>query len=241
VPLVLFRKQMRFLKENGYRVIGLNEYLEETKEKNRFLKTVILNFEDGYADNYLNAFPVLKEFGFKAVFLPIVGCIDSKESFPWLEERPFPDGENLPLSSAQILEMAKEGMEIASHGLTHKKCRTQNLDEAEYEFAESKKRLEAILGKPVTSFAYPYGSPGDFNLLHKDLLRKIGYQCVLSSIIGSNSRAEPDMLELKRIPVYGTDSLSDFQKKVEGTYDWVGGVQCALSSLKSSVIRRKRP
>ena len=66
-----FEKQMGFLKNNGYQVIPLDEYVQGDRVGRKFPhKTVVITFDDGYVDNYTNAFPVLKKYHFPAtVFL----------------------------------------------------------------------------------------------------------------------------------------------------------------------------
>jgi len=232
-----FREQMYLLKEFHYNVISLNELYEFIKEEKSIPSwTAVLIFEDGYADNYLFAFPILKEFGFRATFFPVAQFIDSGEIFPWLKERAYAGGENLSLSSEQISKMSREGMDFGSHGMTHRKCITLTLKEAESEFSESKRKLEEILNKPIIFSSYPYGSLNDFNGVHKALLKKIGYKMAVSSLIGSYGSGA-DLFELKSIPIYGTDTLQDFKRKIEGSYDWLGVIQREIAQLKAALLK----
>src|SRR5437868_1174531 len=61
-----FRKQMQWLKDNNYQTITFSD-LDGLKPGESLEKKIILTFDDGYYDNYSIAFPILKEFAFKAV------------------------------------------------------------------------------------------------------------------------------------------------------------------------------
>ena len=70
-----FRVQMTFLKRYNYNVVKLEDVSEPVK-KNRFKsKTIAITFDDGYEDNYFNAYPVLKELGLPATIFIITGMV----------------------------------------------------------------------------------------------------------------------------------------------------------------------
>lgn len=76
-----FEKHLRFLK-NNFRVISPSEYLEHLDRKEDFAAgSVLLTFDDGWRDNYENAYPALKKEGLPAVVFPAVGFIGSSELF----------------------------------------------------------------------------------------------------------------------------------------------------------------
>ena len=72
-------------------------------------KPIVLTFDDGYDDNYLNAFPTLKDHGFTGAFFVITVRADSS-AFGYM-------------TWEQIQEMAANGMEIGSHSLDHRCAR----------------------------------------------------------------------------------------------------------------------
>ncbi len=144
---------MRYLKENNFKVISLRELWEMLENSKPFLpKSVVLTFDDGYEDNYLNAFPILKKFNFPAtIFVPTSFIGKEKEARKGARLR--------ILNIEEIKEMAKSGLvEFGSHSHNYLKLTKLNDGELERELADSKKILEEILGFPVTSFAYPYGN-----------------------------------------------------------------------------------
>jgi len=227
----LFNLQMNYLHENNFKVINLSEFYEMPKTQaapNQ--KIVALTFDDGYADSYFYAYPILRKYSFKATFFLICNFINSKNIFPWLRETRFPGGENLPLSAGQILEMAKGGMDFGSHTYSHQRLVQLLQKQAFEEIQESKIFIEELLHREIISFSYPYGSCSDFNRSHQEMVRKAGYRLAVTSIYGSNT-VNSNLFTLRRIPVYANDDLNTFEMKIKGYYDWIGRVQKALALL----------
>ena len=144
-----FRSQMAYLKSAGYSVVPL------LKTVNCKLKTspISLTFDDGYQNFADNAWPILQEFGYPATVYVLSSCIGGRAE--WLK----PKYEKAPLMDAATLRrLSAEGVNIGSHGRTHRRLATLPLDEQRREIADSKRELEDLLGKPVNDFCYPYGS-----------------------------------------------------------------------------------
>lgn len=114
VPKEQFKEQMKYLKDNGYTTLTLNE-LYNFLEKNKPIpeKSIVITLDDGYVDNYTNAYPILKELGFNATVFVITSNIDKDKR---------------TLTSKQIKEMDEAGIQIASHTYNHDK-----LDDLSYE------------------------------------------------------------------------------------------------------------
>ena len=72
----LFEEQMRFLKESGYSTVSLDEFHSLITGKNRVTgKHILITFDDGFADNLIYAYPILKKYGFTAVVFLITSRI----------------------------------------------------------------------------------------------------------------------------------------------------------------------
>ncbi|MGD1119746.1 MAG: polysaccharide deacetylase family protein [Dehalococcoidales bacterium] len=225
VSPALFDRQMSFLSRHGYNVITL-EKLIEYKESNVKppLKTVVITFDDGYRDNYVNAFPILEKYNFKGTFLVVTDYIDSDRIFTWLKlgKKSFSHYQEnkevwLPLQSKDIQEMSARGACFGSHTTTHRSLTKISKAEAMEELAISQQRLQEILRKPVYCFSYPYGEAGT---TVKNWVKAAGYRAAVLTE-GSNNTMRSDFFGLKRITIPGTDSLSAFIRRVEGAYDWV--------------------
>ncbi|MDP4145290.1 MAG: polysaccharide deacetylase family protein [Bacillota bacterium] len=144
MPKEKFREQMQYLKDNDYTTLTLDElydYLANNKPVPK--KSVVITLDDGYEDNYTNAYPIIKEFGFKATVFVITSSIDKNPT---------------TLTSAQIKEMNKNGMDIESHTVNHVKLGELSYDQQLKELKDSKDALEKLLDKKVNYVAYPFGS-----------------------------------------------------------------------------------
>lgn len=109
-------------------------------------KRVILSFDDGYADFYAYVFPLLKKYHVKATLYIITDVLGTSDY----------------LTADQVRELARSGLvEIGDHTLTHPDLPTLSPAQQAAQILESKKKLEAIIGGPVATFAYPFGHYND--------------------------------------------------------------------------------
>ena len=80
-----FEKQLEYMKSH-YSVIGAQQLYDLLQEKNRFpKKAAMITFDDGYKDNFKNAYPILKKHGIPATMFLTSGPIDRREPFWWEE------------------------------------------------------------------------------------------------------------------------------------------------------------
>jgi peptidoglycan/xylan/chitin deacetylase (PgdA/CDA1 family) len=94
--------------------------------------------------------------------------------------------------------LAGRGWGIGSHSRRHPILSRLPEDEAVAEVVESKARLEAEVGRPVVTFAYPNGKAADFSAGIKAAIRKAGYRAALTTNFGVN-QPHTDPFELRRI------------------------------------------
>ena len=226
-----FEAQMKYLFENKVEVLtlkGLGHWLRgELLPGNR--KKVVITFDDGFQDNYLNAFPTLKKYRLPATFFVIVGHIGRPTFFdhlqwdaPALADRGRHPNHWLPMTWEMLGEMKENGMSIGSHTYSHRSLATLNRAEINEEVGRSKEILEEQLQTEVFSFSYPFGSPvyGDFNPTTEEALKKAGYAAACTTGWGANLPGD-NPYTLKRIPVSDHDTLFDFKCKIFGASDWV--------------------
>jgi len=88
------------------------------------------------------------------------------------------------LSWDEVEEMSNNGIEFGAHTHNHRKLAGLSVEETRYEITRSKNEIEERLGKRVTSFAYPYGLPSDFDSASVDIVRESGFQCGVATIRG---------------------------------------------------------
>lgn len=187
-----------------------------------------ITFDDGFEAIFKGAFPAIKRYGLNAVLFVTTGYIDGRMDFKTL----FKDGVNpKALSWDEIRDMARRGIEIGSHGVTHSDMAELDASKAAEEAAESKGRIEDMTGCKVRSFSYPFGNWGSFDEKTEEVLKSAGYERGYTNVMGmDNSDDEP--FEIRRIRIYGTDNMFRFRLKLAGAYNWV---DCICGA-----IRRRR-
>jgi peptidoglycan/xylan/chitin deacetylase (PgdA/CDA1 family) len=221
----MFTHHMKYLRENGYSVVDLEDVPQRMVAGHANGKCVAITFDDGYRNFYTHAFPVLKEYGFEAtLFLPS-GLVRNQRLNQAGHEY---------LTWNEVRELHVNGMRIGSHTVTHPAL--NGIDEAavEYEIGYSKQTIEDELGTPIRSFSYPFAFPErdqKFISRLKELLHTYGYVCGVSTIIGT-ANSKHDWFFLPRIPMNSYDDLRLFQAKIEGGYNWLHVFQCASKIAK---------
>lgn len=145
-----------------------------------------LTFDDGLECIYTHALPILQKFGFKATVFCVAGFIGKKASWDVYKG-------NSHMTESQIRKLAELGHEIGSHTLTHSNLPYLNDQDLSEELKNSKKILEDITGKPVTSLSFPHGS---WNRRVWDMALESGYTA--GTVYRGHSNLPKDLL-----PVYG--------------------------------------
>ncbi len=116
------------------------------------------------------------------------------------------DGE-LMMRSGQVVELAKLGMDIGAHTVTHPILARLPVEQARWEIAESKSALESIIGRRVELFAYPNGLPGrDFAPEHVELVRTCGFKAAVTTAWGSAGKGD-DIYQLPRFTPWNRSRL----------------------------------
>ncbi|MDA3791221.1 MAG: polysaccharide deacetylase family protein [Desulfobacula sp.] len=167
-------------------------------------KTVIITFDDGFANNYEGAYLPLVKRGMCATWFITSGCIGSYST--WLDDQ---NNEKM-LTAEQLREMSSEGMEIGSHTITHLDLTTLPIVEIEKEIMQSKIKIENIIDDHVRSFASPYGR---YNHSIIECIKKSGYSFACSVRPGWYS-SMVSQYELPRITIFAGDSLGTFARKL---------------------------
>lgn len=143
---------------------------------NRGLVTV--TFDDGWASQYQNAFPLLNKYGQAATFYIISGELTNQPDY---------------VSATQIKALQSAGNEIGSHTVTHRDLTTLSPAILQQEMQQSQITLQNTLGVPVKNFAYPYGA---YNL-NTIAVGKQYYQSQRSVVRGFNAKDNFDITQLK--------------------------------------------
>jgi peptidoglycan/xylan/chitin deacetylase (PgdA/CDA1 family) len=153
-------------------------------------KPLVITFDDGYADLYTTAFPILEAHGFTAVAYIVSGFVDRGRY----------------VTHDQVVQMDRAGIEIASHTVDHANMAMASSGFATYQLEQSKHWLEGLVGHPVIDFAYPSGK---FNSQTIQLLGQFGYDTAVIED-GTSLHSRADRYTWGRVRVGGGESLRDF-------------------------------
>lgn len=189
-----FANQLRWLRDNGFTTISLDDlYAALTGGARLPERPVILTFDDGYADAYDYAFPLLREYDMIGTFFVVTEWLDRARTgyLTWEQAR----------------AMAADGMSIQSHSRTHLDL-TDGCDHdcLVYQLLGSVESIEAQTGTRPRFFCYPSGRYDEAVL---ELLPQVGLLAAVTTHAGT-LHVNDGLLELKRVRVRGSTGLDTF-------------------------------
>jgi peptidoglycan/xylan/chitin deacetylase (PgdA/CDA1 family) len=241
VPPIRLRAQLEGLLELGYRFWSLPDLLRRVEEHGPLPPdVVVLTFDDGYENFYLNVWPLLLELDVPATLFVATAYLDSGRPFPFDEwgrthhERADPQAWR-PLTWGQCLEMERSGMvDIGSHSHTHRNFRGRP-EALRQDLLTSLSLLEVHLGPGPRTFSFPYGSARSASGAFTDAslvetVRSCGVSCALNTEI---ALADPATSPYTwgRLEVIDTDTSATLRAKLEGWYSWMGTARQAYRRL----------
>lgn len=182
-----FARQMKFLHDHRYNVIPVAEAVSYIRQQKAPPKTVAITIDDGYADNYRYAYPVLKQYNIPATIFVIVSLVGREGFLNWDE----------------IREMSDSGIiDIESHTVSHPWLTGEKDEALKKELEDSKQILEEKLGKSVSFLCYPMGG---YDERVKRAAKEAGYKAAFAT---KPARLSPDcdVYEIKRVRISSTAS-----------------------------------
>jgi peptidoglycan/xylan/chitin deacetylase (PgdA/CDA1 family) len=197
-----FKAHLRYLKNHGWHTDLFRELHNASALPE---KTVILTFDDGYADNYEGAFLPLTEHNLKATWFIATDCIGKYSH--WMGS---PSPQTQMLTVEQLLQMEKAGMEIGSHTCSHPDLTMLSYQQQLDEMTKSKQILESIIHGKISSFAYPYGR---YNTDSIEAAKDADYQLACTVRPGWFG-SEMNPLLVRRITIFANDSVSTLARKL---------------------------
>lgn len=197
-----FKAHLGYLKERGWKTALFRDLLDISALPE---KTVVLTFDDGYADNYEGAFLPLLENGMKATWFISTDYIGKHSHMMGP-----PSPQTQMLSVEQIIHMSKEGMEIGSHTCSHPDLMALSYQQQLQEMAESKQVLESIIQDEVSTFSYPYGRHNADSIA---AVENAGYR--LACIVRPNQfGCGKNLFMYRRVSILANDSISTLARKL---------------------------
>jgi peptidoglycan/xylan/chitin deacetylase (PgdA/CDA1 family) len=188
-----FKEQMEYLQQNNYKTFLMQDALVADPLPQ---KSVVITFDDGHASNFTIALPLLERYGFVAEFFITTGFLGRKNY----------------LTEEQLCLLSRAGMKIGSHGVSHTFFNEMTSEFVDFEFEQSKTRIETITGARVNSFSAPGGR------INKKIIeagKKIGYTFFFSSEVGRLDIKNVQPL-VPRVAIKNTTDIETFADIVEG-------------------------
>jgi peptidoglycan/xylan/chitin deacetylase (PgdA/CDA1 family) len=210
----VFARHMQHLREGGYVPVDISTAVNMISSGTCQRKSVVITFDDGFRDFYTHAMPILREHRFPATMFIVSSFMGSRTAH-------FPSKEFMTWN--EMREIDSLGIEIGSHTVNHPHLHSLYRKDVERELEDSKWAIEDQLGKPVSSFSYPYAFPEHDSTFQGQLrqsMRTAGYDYGVTTVLGSANRLS-DRYFLPRLPANEYDDDELFRAKLEGSYDWL--------------------
>jgi len=192
-------------------------YLKSCPKNGTF---VAITFDDSMESFYTNAVPVLFGLNIPATVFAVADALGTRPS--WGDRYYLPDER---VMSALQLESLPDLISIGSHTLTHVSLVTVEPEIAQWEIAESRRRLESMLQRPVSLFSFPHGH---FNEVLVQQCREVGYEHVFTT---EPSDANENDFVMGRVAVDPWDWPLEFRLKMMGAYRWRMSARTALDRM----------
>lgn len=197
----LFAEHLDAMQQAGYTTISLYQWLAHlTQDAPLPEKPVVLTFDDGYRDNYTNAFPLLRERGMIATFFIVSDFIDDQrpEYVTW----------------DMVREMYAAGMSIEAHGRNHVSLAGKSRDYLIWQALGSLETIEYELGVRPRFISYP---AGEYDQLTIDIFRSANYWAGFTTRQGATHRSD-DLFQVRRVRVRGTTGAAELLRLL--ALDW---------------------
>jgi peptidoglycan/xylan/chitin deacetylase (PgdA/CDA1 family) len=229
-----FADHLAYLADAGYRTITAAELgAAVRRQETPPAGTVVLTFDDGYADFYTTAVPLLVEHGFTATLYMATGSVGGTAD--WLHDC----GPTRPqmLSWSALAELNAAGLEVAAHSHTHPQLDRVPQQRVRDEVRRSRTLLEDRLGAEVRGFAYPYGF---WDAAARRAVADAGFDtaCAVSELA---CRTADDPLTLPRLTVNAGTSVSGLQRLLRSRPTTVARHFSGSKRLLSQAVRRHVP
>jgi len=192
-----FEQELAWLSGHDFHTVSLDAYITAMETGDALPpNSIVLTFDDGYADAYTDAFPLLRKYSFTGTFFVITGVVGWPSFLTW----------------DQIIEMQNAGMEIGAHTVHHPFLTKLSLQQAQYEIEQSRLDLVEHLPTPPTVFAYPYN---DHNAEIVSMVQTAGFR---GAVVVAKHRGDAirSAFEIPRITIGSGERLKIFVLVVSG-------------------------
>ncbi|WP_344112748.1 polysaccharide deacetylase family protein [Nocardioides humi] len=214
-----FRQQVEHLLEAGYVPIDETTYAAALRGADVPRKAVLITFDDGYVGVGEHAAPILVSLGVPSVLYVPAGLVGGRSD--WLAAR----YRHPLLSAAELREVSAAGMAIGAHGFDHADLTRLGDADLRRQVVETRAELARVVGRPVRSFAFPYGA---HDARVRLAVERAGYDHAFAV-----HDAVPGFAN-GRVDVNATDTLRSFRIKLHRHYP-----RARLATDRVPLLRRK--
>lgn len=185
-----FDSQMAYLNQTGYRTITADDLAHALTSHQGLGKAVVVTDDDGYSDFFTYGFPVIQKYHITVNLMIPTGLMNNPGYLNW----------------DQLKSMQGSGLVfVSNHTWSHANLGAASQDKLQFEVTTAKKQLEEQLGRPVDTFAYPYGSETN-NVIN--YLRTNGFIAAFSTFPGT-TQCDSFIMTLHRTRI-GNSSLRSY-------------------------------
>jgi len=227
LPPEPFERQLAALRRRGWSSGDRASLDALASGRPREAPRAYLTFDDGYVDNYTNAFPLLREHGWSAFVFVLPDLVDREATFAWPEVAEHAESHPQIMRSLgwpMVEEMAAAGIEFGSHTCSHAHLNRLEDEALRQELHDSRSRLRERLGR-CDVLAYPFG---EWDPRVAQAAAAAGYRFAFSV---RNGRGQPDgVLSIPRVAVDHRDGAARFSLKLSRP-----GRRLVLSQWKDSL------
>lgn len=191
----LFDQQLAYLAAAHYDTVAMGDVASHIIRGTPLPpKPIVLSFDDGYADFYTAAWPLLKKYHLGATVYLVVDFLGKPGYMSW----------------QQAQELRDAGIDIGAHTLDHVDLAIQPLPIARRQIADSRRILQQRLNAPVNSFAYPSGR---YTPVTVRIVADAGFAAAVTTSFGARQTAA-NILTMPRVRVPGGISMQNFVKNL---------------------------
>lgn len=208
ISVAMFEAQMKWLKENGYESVSVDQIAATVRGKASLPpKPIAITFDDGWGTQFTLAKPILDKYGFKATFYIVTNYAGRSSAF---------------MSWENIATLNAEGHWIGTHSVTHTPFTRLNAAQLNAEMTASRDALAQRIGKPITTLAYPYGATNKFV---QGMAQQAGFTHAVG-VVSYWQQKPGDLYNLHRIEANGAYGMAAF-------IGWVTGHPVRASAPKT--------
>jgi peptidoglycan/xylan/chitin deacetylase (PgdA/CDA1 family) len=214
LPVQIFEEHLIHLKFN-YDVISIDALVHGLYGGGPLPnRPVAITFDDGYVDNYTQAFPLLLKYQLPATIYLATDFISGKLQLIHAE------GWN-SMSWEQVREMQQSGfISFAAHTRTHPILRSLSDEQVSEEIEGSREDIRRQLGIEVKTFAYPNGQGGDISRQSIQTVKESGFEAAFSTLWSTRHKPNDQWL-ISRVMISGRDDMAVLEHKLQGNYDYL--------------------